>query len=807
MSVAIISDVFGWGWFWQSSLCLALGLLGSLLLQRHAARAHQVLRLGMVAALLVPLLSLVVREQDLGILPPAPTAQVQPTEEPLPVVSSPVMDSFFVYEYYQPVVSTESVAKPQSRVLPDSAEVIPVVAEAPKVSVLRSLPWRQICLFLWPVVGLVFLFRLARTFVLGMRLLHSATPCENERLHQAAGRASTKLSVHVDVTIKESEAVSSPVIWCWCRRPVLLVPRDITRAGETDWVGVFCHELAHWKRRDHYTGLGAELWLCVFWWHPLVWWMRQRLEFLCEQACDDWVLASGQSAPDYAELLLELTPEARMACLPSIVGKDKTMKDRILRIVKNQSSSPRVGWQWAVLVCLLTSFFVVGTAFAQRRAPRRERDRDREHVEQRHEEAQELREEMAETEEEIKEAIEELQELKEEGEGNSEEARELQREIRELKREMQKLKREMQAMGRGRRHEHEDEDEDEPHEELREEIEEIEEELEEAVDELHELEEEDEGDSKEAQGLRREIRKLEQHLGKLRREMQAIDRRRQEGEHDRPQREEQLHREMQELERVMHRCEMALEELAEKGREDSKEAHKIREKQEVVHREMEQIHRMLEGRREVGHARELEARRRELAAHQRELQQRSRHLEMELKHLRDEHPEKAKRIHDELKEIHLRLEHVEHERHALRREHPQPDPQPRPHEARRRQVELKKKAEEIHRNLREMGDRHPERAEHLERVLHEIHAQMEEIERSFHDRPEPERRDLEGKVHELNERVDDLGNEMREIRALLEQLVRQQRGRLHDIEIDEEERRGRSRRGRRAEEDHEDDDD
>ena len=39
MNATAITEVIEWGWLSQGTFCLCLGLMGSLLLRRHAARA------------------------------------------------------------------------------------------------------------------------------------------------------------------------------------------------------------------------------------------------------------------------------------------------------------------------------------------------------------------------------------------------------------------------------------------------------------------------------------------------------------------------------------------------------------------------------------------------------------------------------------------------------------------------------------------------------------------------------------------------------------------------------------------------
>jgi HEAT repeat protein len=134
-----------------------------------------------------------------------------------------------------------------------------------------------------------------------------------------------------------------------------------------DWTGVVCHELAHTQRRDHISGLLAELTVCIFPWQPLLWFAKARLRNLSELACDDWVIASGQSGTDYAESLLDLIPGSRIAFMSGVTGSKKELANRIHRIVKDRCGNPRTGRTWVLFVSLLTTSLVVGMAFAQTR--------------------------------------------------------------------------------------------------------------------------------------------------------------------------------------------------------------------------------------------------------------------------------------------------------------------------------------------------------------------------------------------------------------------------------------------------------
>jgi beta-lactamase regulating signal transducer with metallopeptidase domain len=69
---------------------------------------------------------------------------------------------------------------------------------------------------------------------------------------------------------------------------------------------VLTHELAHLARRDICWQLLARLACGMYWFHPLAWLAAGRMRVERELACDDWVLASGESSTRYARWLLDL---------------------------------------------------------------------------------------------------------------------------------------------------------------------------------------------------------------------------------------------------------------------------------------------------------------------------------------------------------------------------------------------------------------------------------------------------------------------------------------------------------------------
>jgi beta-lactamase regulating signal transducer with metallopeptidase domain len=332
----------------EGTVCLAAGLAASYALRHRPAHAHQVLLTALLAAVLMPGLYLSARHFGFGVLAPRAASPVWEIVEPQPFDTALAPDKVTMEGSHEPTPAP-------------GVEPIPAYR-----ATTRCIPWIAVAIGCWLTATVVLLTRLALRFLLGLRLLRAADPLGTEPVGHALEEAKRRLGIERSVRIRCSKKVRSPVIWCWVREPVLLMQKAaVNRREGIDWVGVFCHELAHWRRRDHLSGLFAELLVAVFPWHPLLWWTKGRLLTFSEQACDDWVLATGHRGEDYAETLLGLAAQRQMAFLPTIIGREKTMNMRIRRIIKDGGSNPRIGTRCALGITLAAILASVGVALAQ----------------------------------------------------------------------------------------------------------------------------------------------------------------------------------------------------------------------------------------------------------------------------------------------------------------------------------------------------------------------------------------------------------------------------------------------------------
>ncbi|HXU21195.1 MAG TPA: M56 family metallopeptidase [Verrucomicrobiae bacterium] len=118
-------------------------------------------------------------------------------------------------------------------------------------------------------------------------------------------------------------------------RPVLLLPEGIeSRLTPTQLDAIVAHEMAHVRRHDNLTAAIHMLVEIVFWFFPVVYWLRVRLIEERENACDEVVISAGSEAESYAEGIIEVCKsyvESPATCISGISGSD--LKWRIARIL------------------------------------------------------------------------------------------------------------------------------------------------------------------------------------------------------------------------------------------------------------------------------------------------------------------------------------------------------------------------------------------------------------------------------------------------------------------------------------------
>jgi beta-lactamase regulating signal transducer with metallopeptidase domain len=168
----------------------------------------------------------------------------------------------------------------------------------PSSSTLR-LDWRSYVAFAYLIGVLFFAARVLVGFFLARRVLRETRSITRQVQTNLPALAGAKSE------IQESDRVRVPMATGVLRTRVIL-PLEWRRWSNEQVLAVLTHELAHARRRDPLVALLTALNKCVFWFHPLAWWLERHLAELAEHAADNEGLAVSPDPESYARTVVAM---------------------------------------------------------------------------------------------------------------------------------------------------------------------------------------------------------------------------------------------------------------------------------------------------------------------------------------------------------------------------------------------------------------------------------------------------------------------------------------------------------------------
>jgi beta-lactamase regulating signal transducer with metallopeptidase domain len=217
---------------------------------------------------------------------------------------------------------------------------------------------------LWSVGASVQLIRLIVAAIWLSRLSQSALQPRPQsralfdRCRQAIGlRRPVRLGIH--------PILAAPV-FLGGRRPAVLVPSDWEQLAPEAQRAVLWHELTHVARRDDWAKLAEEAIRAVFFFHPLVYWLLNRIDVYREQVCDAAAVRRGIAGRMLAQILVDFS---RRTGVPSQCAstlrpalpffRRRTVRNRIRELLEEKTvgrwAAPLVRHQFVGLAVIAVS--------------------------------------------------------------------------------------------------------------------------------------------------------------------------------------------------------------------------------------------------------------------------------------------------------------------------------------------------------------------------------------------------------------------------------------------------------------------
>jgi beta-lactamase regulating signal transducer with metallopeptidase domain len=196
-------------------------------------------------------------------------------------------------------------------------------------------PWATVFFIVWTLAVCVMMARLAVGLWRLRELRQSCNAVDPADLDPSvrdlfAELNSTKSFASRPVTLATSGRIRVPAaIGLW--NPMIVLPPWALRELPPSELGIILrHEFAHLRHWDDWTNLVQKFVRALFFFHPAVWWIENRLSVEREMACDDVVVAQTANPAGYASCLVSLLER-------SLAGRGWTMAQAIVHRARETS--------------------------------------------------------------------------------------------------------------------------------------------------------------------------------------------------------------------------------------------------------------------------------------------------------------------------------------------------------------------------------------------------------------------------------------------------------------------------------------
>jgi beta-lactamase regulating signal transducer with metallopeptidase domain len=217
--------------------------------------------------------------------------------------------------------------------LPDSSPMAFHVAVA---STDQGVSWASLALGLWAAGAGLLLLRLAGMKIALKRRLLQRAELPDSRMAAMLNRLCRQAGLARPVRLTFSNRISGPFVLG--RREVCVPLRAEKSLTAEQQESLLAHELAHIVRRDSRWLLGSALLQSLFFFQPLNWLARRRLQEEAEYLCDDWAVGQTGQGIDLARCLAEVAcwierrPDPLLA--PAMAGRRSIFVNRVQRLCR-----------------------------------------------------------------------------------------------------------------------------------------------------------------------------------------------------------------------------------------------------------------------------------------------------------------------------------------------------------------------------------------------------------------------------------------------------------------------------------------
>jgi Zn-dependent protease with chaperone function len=220
---------------------------------------------------------------------------------------------------------------------------------SPQEEVILSGNWSFYLFAAWAAGAGLLLLRLGVALWHVHRLRSNCQEVNLTRLDRAIARIFRDFASHYRTKFCVSKQVTAPSAIGFFQPAIVFPAWILPQLSAAEIQVILLHENAHLRRWDHWTNLAQKILAALFFFHPAVWWIDNRLTLEREMACDDMVLAQMANPRDYASFLISFAEKMQsvkgLALAQALVSRMRQISVRVAQILDTKRPSHIAFWK------------------------------------------------------------------------------------------------------------------------------------------------------------------------------------------------------------------------------------------------------------------------------------------------------------------------------------------------------------------------------------------------------------------------------------------------------------------------------
>lgn len=195
----------------------------------------------------------------------------------------------------------------------------------------------------WLIGAAVLIVRFLGGWIYTEYLRHNARLVMNKEWRARFGVLTAKLKVYQSIELKESSKILTPMV-IGTLQPVVLIPIGLLLGFPTAQIeAILAHELAHIRRHDYLVNMLQSFVEVVFFFHPALWWLSERVRVEREHCCDDLAIEACGDRLSLAHALVGIAEfKTNHSLAMAFASKKPLLLQRVKRVLGVAPKSTRI---------------------------------------------------------------------------------------------------------------------------------------------------------------------------------------------------------------------------------------------------------------------------------------------------------------------------------------------------------------------------------------------------------------------------------------------------------------------------------